>query len=55
MILVFRCSKDSLNSYITLQGLRGQNVSSSNFQWQILNRMKQISIFCKVESCRVKS
>jgi len=35
--------------------LRGYNVSSWRFQWQILGRVKQISIFCKVGSCKVTS
>jgi len=35
------------------QGLRGHNLSSLDFQWQILGRVKQISIFSKVGFCRV--
>jgi len=37
-----------LNEFLIPQGLSGRNVSSSNFQWQVLGRMKQISIFCKI-------
>jgi len=40
---------------ITPLGPRGYNVFSSNFQSQILGRVKQISIFCKLGSCRVNS
>jgi len=36
-------------------GLRSHNVSSSNFQWQIFSRVKQISIFGKLGSYRVTS
>jgi len=40
---------------LTLQGLWGHNVSSSNFQWQILSRVKRILIFGKLGSYRVTS
>jgi len=35
------------------QGLRVHNVCLSNFEWQILGLVNQISIFCKLGSCRV--
>jgi len=54
------CKEMDLHIYrtfvnLTLQGPREHNVSSSNFQWQIQGRVKQISMFCKLESCRVTS
>jgi len=38
---------------LDLSSFKRQNVSFSNFQWQILSRVKQISTFYKVGSFRV--